>query len=67
MMENPFNRNAIMYTPVLDTDKVENLEDCKKILSFLCKRVLTPITEGVTYTGFDEVERYFRNPKQKEG
>lgn len=44
---------------VLNLDKVENLEDCKKILKFLCGLAIKPLPEGVEYDGFSEVEKYF--------
>lgn len=46
--------------PQLDLDKIENMEDCKKILKFLCGVTLQPIPENYRYAGFDEVERYFK-------
>lgn len=46
------------YTPKLNLDKVETVDDCKKILKFLCD-FLKPIEEGITYKGFDEVKEYF--------
>lgn len=50
---------CILYKPVLNEDKIETLEDCKKVLNFLCNYVLKPIPEGVEYTGFSEVKQYF--------
>lgn len=55
-----FNQNAVLHKPMLDTDKIESLEDCKKILSFICNRILQPIPEGVEYVGFSEVKEYFK-------
>lgn len=52
-------QQCILHQPILNMDKVETLEDCKKILSFLCDRVLYPIPEGVEYKGFSEVKQYF--------
>ena len=44
----------------LDTDKIESIDDCKKILKFLCSRTLKPLRNGSTYNGFEEVEKYFK-------
>ena len=44
----------------LDTDKIESVDDCKKILKFLCGQVLGPLKSGLIYNGFKEVEKYFK-------
>ncbi len=44
----------------LDLDKVESLEDCKKILKFLCGITMKPMPSNVEYGGFDEVREYFK-------
>ena len=44
----------------LNLDKVNSLDDCKKILKFLCDRTLKPLPEGIAYNGFNEVEEYFK-------
>ena len=43
----------------LNLDKVNSLEDCKKILKFLCDLSIKPLPEDVSYNGFSEVEEYF--------
>ena len=43
----------------LNLDKVNSVEDCKKILKFLCGLAIKPLPEGVGYAGFGEVEEYF--------
>lgn len=43
----------------LNTDTINNLDDCKKILKFLCKLVIKPQLENVEYHGFSEVRQYF--------
>lgn len=58
------NNNQILqqhtlYKPVLNLDKIETLEDCKKILNFICNYTLQPIPEGIEYIGFPEVKQYF--------
>ena len=45
----------------LDLDKVETLEDCKKILQYLCSIVIKPTEKGMTYAGFETVKDYFRS------
>lgn len=44
----------------LDLDKIESIDDCKKILQFLCRRVLKPLPNDLEYGGFFEVEEYFK-------
>ena len=44
----------------LDLDKVNSIEDCKKILEFLCKSTLRPNQIGFEYDGFEEVKEYFK-------
>ena len=43
----------------LNVNKIENLEDCKKILKFLCDLSIKPLPNGIEYGGFGEVENYF--------
>lgn len=43
----------------LNLDKVTSLDDCKKILKFLCDLTIEPIPKGYTYVGFDKVKEYF--------
>lgn len=44
---------------VLNTDKVETLDDCKKILKFLCEHTIKPLPERYEYGDFEEVKQYF--------
>lgn len=44
----------------LDLEKVKSLEDCKKILKFLCNLTLKPLPKSLSYNGFEEVEQYFK-------
>ena len=44
----------------LDLDKVNSIEDCKKILKFLCRHLLKPHPIGWSYNGFEDVEEYFK-------
>lgn len=43
----------------LNINKIENLEDCKRILKFLCDISIKPLHNGIEYGGFREVEQYF--------
>lgn len=44
----------------LDLDKINSIEDCKKILKFLCESTLVPNKIGLEYNGFKNVEEYFK-------
>lgn len=48
-----------MQTYELNLDKVNSVDDCKKILKFLCQLAIEPRPEGVEYNGFEEVKEYF--------
>ena len=55
-------REAMKYRSYeLNLDKVNSIDDCKKILKFLCEKILEPTPEGIEYNGFDTVREYF-NP-----
>lgn len=43
----------------LNTDKIKDLEDCKKLLKFLCDLSVKPLLRDVEYNGFLEVKEYF--------
>lgn len=53
------NRSETYKRYELNLDKIENLEDCKKILKFLCELSIKPLPQGIEYGGFSEVEKYF--------
>lgn len=53
------NKAKIYKQHELNLDKVESLEDCKKILKFLCGLSIKPVPLGVEYNGFSEVDKYF--------
>lgn len=53
------NRTETYKYHILNLDKIENLEDCKKILKFLCELSIKPLPQGIEYGGFSEVEKYF--------
>lgn len=44
----------------LDLEKINSIDDCKKILKFLCDLTLEPTPKDVSYNGFEEVEQYFK-------
>lgn len=44
----------------LDLEKINSIDDCKKILKFLCNLTLKPMPKDITYAGFEEVEQYFK-------
>lgn len=44
----------------LNLEKINSVDDCKKILKFLCSLTLKPTPERVSYNGFEEVEQYFK-------
>lgn len=44
----------------LDLEKINSIDDCKKILKFLCSLTLKPLPRDITYSGFEEVEQYFK-------
>lgn len=60
MLRPQIDQNCILRKPILNEDKIESLEDCKKVLSFLCAHVLPPLPENIEYTGFSEVRKYFK-------
>lgn len=43
----------------LNLDKINSIDDCKKILKFLCGLAINPLPKGVEYGGFSEVSEYF--------
>lgn len=45
----------------LNLDKINSIDDCKKILKFLCSLTIEPTPEGTSYNGFDDVEEYFKD------
>lgn len=53
------NKTETHKQHILNTDKIENLEDCKKILKFLCGLSIKPLPQGIEHGGFLEVEKYF--------
>lgn len=48
------------YKPELDLDKVQTIEDCKKLLKFIYECNFQPIQKGRVYRGFKEVKEYFK-------
>lgn len=48
------------YEPKLNLNAIKDLEDCKKILKFLCD-LIKPTPVGCIHHGFDEVAKYFES------
>lgn len=44
----------------LNPDAIKDLEDCKRILKFICGIVVRPAPKGTEYHGFDLVKEYFK-------
>ena len=44
---------------VLNLDKVQSVNDCKKILKYLCDLAIKPLPKGIEYANFSEVKEYF--------
>lgn len=51
----------------LNLDKINSVDDCKKILKFLCGLAIKPLPEGLEYGGFSEVSDYFTPQKKEAG
>ena len=47
----------------LNLNKVMTIDDCKKLLQFLCRHTFKPTRGDVEYGGFSEVEEYFEADK----
>lgn len=47
------------YKPQLDLDKVETIDDCKKLIKFIYDNRFRPIHKSTSYAGFEKVEEYF--------
>ena len=45
----------------LNLDKINSIDDCKKVLKFLCDLTIKPTPEDVGYNGFKDVEEYFED------
>ena len=43
----------------LNLDRINSIEDCKKILKFLCELTIKPLPSDIEYGGFGEVSEYF--------
>ncbi len=53
------NNLKTYYLYELNLDKINTVDDCKKILKFLCDLSIKPLPDGVEYGGFSEVSNYF--------
>lgn len=43
----------------LNLDRINSIDDCKKILKFLCELTIKPLSSDIEYGGFSEVSEYF--------
>lgn len=59
-INNSYREPAVYKIYELNLDKVNSLDDYKKILRFLCNLSIKSLPEGITYNGFCEVEEYFK-------
>lgn len=53
------NATEVYRSYELNLDKVMTIDDCKKLLRFLCRHTFKPTQTNLTYDGFSEVEEYF--------
>lgn len=58
-IENCMNKADIHKYYELNLDKINSIDDCKKILKFLCELTIKPLPLDIEYGGFDEVSEYF--------
>ena len=58
-IENCMNKADIHKCYELNLDKINSIDDCKKILKFLCELTIKPLPSDIEYVGFDEVSEYF--------
>ncbi len=43
----------------LNLDKINSVDDCKKLIKFLCNLTIKPLPSNCEYNGFDDVREYF--------
>ncbi len=43
----------------LNLDKINSVDDCKKLIKFLCNLTIKPLPSGCEYNDFDDVREYF--------
>lgn len=58
-MKNVSMEERVYIQHKLNTDEIKTLDDCKKVLKFLCGLLMKPLPSGVEYNGFSDVEQYF--------
>lgn len=58
-MENCMHKSEIHKCYNLNLDKINTIDDCKKILKFLCQTTIKPLRSDLEYTNFSEVRDYF--------
>lgn len=58
-IENCMHKSEVYKYYNLNLDKVNTVDDCKKILKFLCQMTIKPLPSDLEYGGFSEVSEYF--------
>ena len=58
-IENCMNKADTYKYYELNLDKINSIDDCKKILKFLCELTIKPLPSDIEYGGFGEVSEYF--------
>ncbi len=43
----------------LNLDKINSVDDCKKLIKFLCNLTIKPLPSDCEYNDFDDVREYF--------
>ena len=58
-IENCMHKSEFYKYYDLNLDKVNTVDDCKKILKFLCQMTIKSLPSDLEYGGFSEVREYF--------
>ena len=58
-IENCMNKADTYKYYELNLDRINSVDDCKKILKFLCELTIKPLPSDIEYGGFSEVSKYF--------
>ena len=56
------NNNTTKYNTYysLNIDKINTIDDCKKVIKFLSDLTVKPLPDGVGYSGFNIVEEFYK-------
>ena len=49
-----------MYQPELDLDKIQTVEDCKKIIDVLFKSMFKPLSSDYSYGALSDIYEYMK-------